>query len=156
MNGDAYRAIEFQLDREIETASALAATLNAERGALTGSSPDAVRAKAAEKITLFGALERQDTERRELCNAAGLTLPLIPRGSNPDMTDVPGPIAARWRNLLGLVAQCQTANEVNGYIINARRGQIGQLFQVLRGGAPSTYTAQGKTFATSLRALARA
>jgi flagellar biosynthesis/type III secretory pathway chaperone len=68
----------------------------------------------------------------------------------------PQAIAQRWARLLEIIAGCRLANEVNGYIINARRGQIGQLLQIIRGGAPVTYGPQGRQHGTSLRALARA
>ncbi len=45
MNQDARRRLEDLLDREIELARVLAATLAAERTALTGDSPAAVEAK---------------------------------------------------------------------------------------------------------------
>jgi flagellar biosynthesis/type III secretory pathway chaperone len=42
-----------------------------------------------------------------------------------------------------LMAGCRTANEVNGYIIHLRQGQIKQLIDIVRGGSPLTYTPQG-------------
>ena len=50
MEHDARRRLEDVLDREIDVARALAATLAAERAALTGDSPQAVEHAAAEKI----------------------------------------------------------------------------------------------------------
>jgi flagellar biosynthesis/type III secretory pathway chaperone len=55
-----------------------------------------------------------------------------------------------------VIAGCRTANEVNGYIINLRQGQISQLLGIVRGTSTLTYTPQGKTFAKALRALAKA
>jgi flagellar biosynthesis/type III secretory pathway chaperone len=55
-----------------------------------------------------------------------------------------------------LMAGCRTANEINGYIINLRQGQVSQLLGILRGATPLTYSPQGKTFAKALRALAKA
>ena len=49
MNEDSRRRLEDLLDREIDIARVLAATLDAERSALTGASPEAVQQKAAEK-----------------------------------------------------------------------------------------------------------
>ena len=71
-------------------------------------------------------------------------------------TGIAATVAERWRTLMELMAGCRKANEVNGYIINLRQGQIQQLLGIVRGGAPLTYTAQGKTFARALRALAKA
>jgi flagellar biosynthesis/type III secretory pathway chaperone len=58
--------------------------------------------------------------------------------------------------LMDLVAGCRSANQVNGYIIHTRRSQLQQLLGVVRGAAPLTYTAQGKTHARAHRALAKA
>jgi flagellar biosynthesis/type III secretory pathway chaperone len=156
MNGDTHRSLEVVLGRELEAVRSLAMTLDAERAALTGSSPEAVIEKAAQKIELFNLIEELEAERRQLCDAAKISLPNIRSGRTPLMAGVSETVADRWRSLLELIASCRIANEVNGYIVNARRGQLNQLFQVLRGGAPLTYSPQGKTFAKSLRALARA
>jgi len=156
MNSDANRSLEVVLDRELEVARTLATTLDAERVALTGKSPEAVMEKAAEKIQLFGVIEALEAERSKLCAAAQISLPKARRGQSGAVSGVPDSVADRWRTLLELIAACRKSNEINGYIINARRGQLNQLFQVLRGGAPITYSPQGKTFAKSLRALAQA
>ena len=156
MNSDAHRRLEVVLDRELEVARTLATTLDAERVALTGKSPEAVMEKAAEKIQLFGVIEALEAERSKLCAAAQISLPKARRGQSAAVSEVSDSVADRWRTLLELIAACRKSNEINGYIINARRGQLNQLFQVLRGGAPITYSPQGKTFAKSLRALAQA
>jgi flagellar biosynthesis/type III secretory pathway chaperone len=156
MNSDALQRLEAVLERELEAARLLATTLDAERVALTGTAPEAVVAHAAEKTRLFARIEALETERRGLCDATQITLPNLSDGRTPVIAGVTDAVADRWRALLELVASCRVANEVNGYIVNARRGQVQQLFQVLRGGNPLTYGPQGKTFAASLRALARA
>ena len=67
MEKDARRRLEDVLDREIAVARALAATLAAERTALTGDSAQAVEQQAAEKIEILGTIEKLETERRGLC-----------------------------------------------------------------------------------------
>jgi flagellar biosynthesis/type III secretory pathway chaperone len=156
MSADTHRRLEILLDREIEAARSLQTTLDAERAVLTGNSPEAVLEKAARKTELFGEIETLEAQRRELCSAASISLPNLRRGRASVISGVPEQVADRWHSLLELIAGCRLANEVNGYIINARRGQVNQLFQVIRGGGPVLYGPQGKTFATSLRALARA
>src|SRR5579859_3873883 len=153
MNEDARGRLEELLDREIETARALAAILTEERSALTGTSPQAVEEKAAEKMRLLSAIENLEDERRALAAAAEQALPgaRVPRGSGIAAT-----VSERWRTLMEVMAGCRTANEVNGYIINLRQGQIKQLIGIIRGASPLTYTAQGKTFSKALRALAKA
>ncbi len=153
MKEDARRRLEDLLDHEIEAARSLAATLDAERAALTGASTEAVEQRAAEKMHLLAAIEKLEDERRAVSVAAEQGLPgaRVARG-----TDIASTVAERWRTLMELMAGCRTANEINGYIINLRQGQVAQLLGILRGATPLTYTPQGKTFAKALRALAKA
>jgi flagellar biosynthesis/type III secretory pathway chaperone len=143
MISDARRRLEDLLDREIELARVLAATLALEKTALTGDSPEAVKENAAEKIRLFEALEKLDQERRTLCES-------------PTSPGIAATVVERWRKLMELMAGCRTANEVNGHIVHVRRHQVRQLIDIVRGGPSITYDPQGKTFAKALRALARA
>lgn len=153
MKDDARRRLEDLLDHEIEVARTLATTLDAERAALTGTSPQAVEQQATEKMRLLAAIEKLEDERRAVSVAAEQGLPgaRVARG-----TDIASTVAERWRTLMELMAGCRTANEINGYIINLRRGQVSQLLGILRGATPLTYSPQGKTFAKALRALAKA
>ena len=144
MISDARNRLEDLLDREIETAHSLAATLDAEKTALTGESAATVEQKASEKIRLFDIMEKLEQERRSLCE-------------NPGATGVATSVAARWRSLIALMARCRAANELNGHIIRVRQHQVRQLIDIVRGKpAATTYNPQGKTFAKALRALARA
>lgn len=156
MHEATHRHLEGVLDREIEAARALTALLAAERTALTGASAEAVSAVAARKVELFAAIEQLEAKRRALCAAANLSFPNLRTGRIPLITGVSEALADRWKSLLELMAGCRIANEVNGYIINARRGQVNQLMQILRGGTAVTYGPKGRTQSASLRALARA
>lgn len=143
MEKDARRRLEDVLDREIDVARSLAATLAAERTALTGDSPRAVEQNAAEKIRILETIEKLEAERRELWAAQkGLGLAAT--------------VAERWRVLMELIAGCRSANEVNGHIVHVRQHQVQQLLDIVRGGPAITYGPQGKTLAKALRALARA
>jgi flagellar biosynthesis/type III secretory pathway chaperone len=154
MNQDVRHRLEDLLDREIVAARQLSNTLAVERNALTGDAPDAVLQQAAAKVQLLGTIERLENERRDICTAA------IPSAAGAEANaDDPGMAALlgdRWRALMELMAGCRTANEVNGYIIRVRQTQIRQLMDIVRGASPALYGPQGKTFATALRALARA
>jgi flagellar biosynthesis/type III secretory pathway chaperone len=142
MEQDVRRRLEDLLDREIDAARSLAATLAAERTALTGDSPQTVERLAAEKTQILGTIEQLEAERRALWAAPNLGLAAT--------------IAERWRDLMELMAGCRTANEVNGHIIHVRQHQVQQLIDIVRGGPAMTYDPQGKTFTKALRALARA
>jgi flagellar biosynthesis/type III secretory pathway chaperone len=144
MNLDARRRLEDLLDREIELARALAATLAAEKSALTGDSPQAVEQQAAEKIRVLATIEKLEEERRTLC-------------ASPNSPGIAATVIERWRALMELMAGCRTANEINGHIIRVRQNQVRQLIDIVRGApAATTYDPHGKTFAKALRALARA
>lgn len=145
MNQDARHSLEDVLSRELMAAQSLAQTLAAERSALTGDSPEAVKEQAAEKVRLLGNIEELESERRALWGTSGA-----------DAAACGEIVAERWRKLMDLMAGCRNANEVNGRIIHIRQNQIRQLFDIVRGGAPTTYGPKGKTFTRALRALARA
>jgi flagellar biosynthesis/type III secretory pathway chaperone len=145
MNHDARHRLEDLLGREIAAAQSLAQTLAEERAALTGDSPEAVKEKAAEKIGLLGSIEELEGERRTLWGTSG-----------SDGAAFGHIVAERWRALMEIMAGCRIANDVNGHIIHIRQNQIRQLFDIVRGGAPTTYGPQGKTLTRTLRALARA
>ena len=138
MNSAARRDLEDLLDREIEVARSLAATLAEERSALTGDSTERVAQKAAHKLQLFETLEKLEAERRALSGV----------GKPGPGFDAGAVVAQRWRSLMGLIAGCRNANQVNGQIIH--------LIDIIRGGPSDTYGPHGKTFARALRALARA
>jgi flagellar biosynthesis/type III secretory pathway chaperone len=143
MNPDARRRLEDLLDREIELARVLAATLADEKTALTGNSPEAVEKNAADKIRVLETIERLEVERRALCES-------------PASPGIAATVVERWRSLMELMAGCRTANEINGHIIHVRQHQIRQLIEIVRGGPSITYDPHGKTFAKALRAIARA
>lgn len=142
MNNDAHRRLESILDRELEVARRLASTLEAERAALTGSSPAEVTARVAEKVGLLGNFEALESERRGLWDVK--------------LSTASKSVADRWRSLLQIMTDCRKANELNGYIINLRRGHVEQLLNIVRGGTPATYGPQGRTTNKAHRALARA
>jgi flagellar biosynthesis/type III secretory pathway chaperone len=143
MQQDARYRLEDLLDREIELARSLAATLAAERTSLTGDSPEAVEKNAADKIRVLQSIERLEVKRRALY-------------AGPVSSGLGATVVERWRALMALMAGCRTANDVNGYIIHVRQHQIRQLIEIVRGVPAITYDSHGKTFAKALRALARA
>jgi flagellar biosynthesis/type III secretory pathway chaperone len=143
MQQDARLRLEDLLDREIELARALAATLAAERTSLTGDSPQAVEQNAADKIRVLQSIEKLEEQRRALY-------------AGPVNSALGAAVMERWRALMALMAGCRTANDINGHIIHVRQHQIRQLIEIVRGGPAITYDSHGKTFAKALRALARA
>src|SRR5882757_7442704 len=98
MNHDARHRLEDLLGREIAAAQSLAQTLAAERAALTGDSPEAVKEKAAEKIGLLGSIEELEGERRTLWGTSG-----------SDGAAFGRTVAERWRALMEIMAGCRKA-----------------------------------------------
>jgi len=143
MQQDARLRLEDLLDREIELARSLEATLAAERTSLTGDSPQAVEQNAADKIRVLSSIEKLEQERRALY-------------AGPIGSALGAAVIERWRALLALMAGCRSANEVNGHIIHVRQHQVRQLIDIVRGGPAITYDNHGKTLGKALRALARA
>src|SRR3981081_4898696 len=92
MAQDERRRLEDLLDREIDAARSLAATLAAERTALPGDSPQVVEQMAAEKIQILGTIEKLEAERRALWTEPSLGLA--------------GTGGESWRNLLDLMGGC--------------------------------------------------
>src|SRR5258708_12189412 len=97
MEKDARRRLEDVLDREIDVARSLAATLAAERTALTGDSPPAVEQKAAEKIRILETIEKLEAERRELW-------------ASPNGVGLAATAAERCRGPLEPIAGCPSPN----------------------------------------------
>jgi flagellar biosynthesis/type III secretory pathway chaperone len=153
MSDDARRRLEDLLDREIEAAHTLASVLDAERSALTGTSAAELETQTAEKMNLLRRIETMEDERRTLAGAAGQSLPGARVGREASLA---ASVGQRWHTLMGLMARCRSANQVNGYIIHTRQNQLQQLLGIVRGAAPLTYTAQGKTLARAYRPLAKA
>ncbi len=152
MSPDTQNRLAAVLDRQIALATTLASLLDAERAALSGTAAEEVARCAAEKAALLRDMDQLESERAGLCRN------LAP----PDdawTDDLPGTTAEirrRWRTLMSLAKTCRDANDVNGYIINARHHQVRQMIDILRGGAAVTYGPQGRQMATALRALAQA
>lgn len=135
--------IEQILDQQIEVARDLAAALEAERDALTGTSAARLNDNTARKVQLLGQLERLEDERRRICDDGCAAGPRLPD-------------TRRWRSLLDLMAQCRNANETNGLILKLKQGQMHQLLEILRGSPSYTYGPGGQTFAAAIRPLAKA
>ena len=153
MNAPADPRIEQILDRQIQTATRLAAVLEAERDALTGTSPERVSETAADKVRLLEAFEQLELERRRLCAESGIsTGDAASADANPGLARS---LSQRWQSLMGLLAACRNANETNGLILNLKMGQVRQLLDIVRGGPAVTYGPNGQTFAAAVRPLAR-
>jgi flagellar biosynthesis protein FlgN len=153
MNPTADSRIEQILDQQIQVATQLAAVLETERDALTGSSPERVSETAADKVRLLERFEQLELERRRVCAEAGM--PGLDAAEREPAAGVTRALSQRWRSLMSLLAACRNANETNGLILNLKQGQVRQLLDIIRGGPAITYGPNGQTFAAAVRPLAR-
>src|ERR1017187_8817099 len=103
MNIEERRRVESLLDSELAVAEQLVAALDAERTALTGVSPEAVKEQAARKIELLSQLEQLEQTRRDLCRDSNITLP--PVDAAKTLADG---VTSRWRSLMNLMSRCRT------------------------------------------------
>ncbi len=134
-------SLETVFDDEMAAAMDLLAALKAEREALKGRDLDALSASGEKKVGLLVALERLETERRELLALAGLPV------DGHTLLDCLGPadtVAVRWQRILGLLAECRTLNEANGRLVAVQRARIEQALGVIRGdGSAPVYGPDG-------------
>ncbi len=84
MTNDARHRLEAVLDREIEVARQLAATLAAEREALIGNTPAAAAEQAAKKLALLGTFAGLEGERTSI--------------AEPPFSQFSDTAAQRWRD----------------------------------------------------------
>jgi flagellar biosynthesis/type III secretory pathway chaperone len=152
MNPVSATRIEQLLDQQIGLARDLAASLETERDALTGTSAAPLTENTARKLHLLGQFEQLEHERRRLFEESGYSQP----ADEAHPAGTPLPVAQRWNSLLGLMGQCRKANETNGLILKLKQGQVHQLLGILRGAPSITYGPGGQTFAAAIRPLARA
>jgi flagellar biosynthesis/type III secretory pathway chaperone len=115
------------LGEQIRCAEAMLATLTRENEALAAGNHDALALATDAKGKLVDALERLETERRELAEPADSTA-----------------VEDRQR-LHDLVARCKAQNERNGTLLKARAENVRIALKTLRGAEPELYGATGRT-----------
>ena len=130
----AVRAVMGDLAREVD---ALHATLIDERMALDQADTHALDTVSRAKGKLLDRIEKLDTERRHLGDAAGVDT----------LND------ARWTHTIERLVECRKLNEVNGRIVGQRIGHVRQALALLAGDSPggSTYGPNGGTTRVKLR-----
>lgn len=114
------------LGEQIRCAEAMLETLASENRALADGDHDALKVATDAKAKLVDALERLETERRDLVadsDAAG---------------------AADWQRLRELVARCKEQNHKNGTLLHARAENVRIALKALRGSEPELYGASGR------------
>lgn len=130
----AVRAVMGELAHEVD---ALHATLIDERMALDQADTHALDTVSRVKGKQLDRIEKLDTERRHLGDAAGIDT----------LND------ARWTHTIERLVECRKLNEVNGRIVGQRIGHVRQALALLAGDSPggSTYGPNGGTTRVKLR-----
>lgn len=124
-------AFQALLDQEVEALRAVLRTLEAERAALDGRSPDALIAASNAKAEAVARAARLEQQRRDHLAAS------------------PGRPAAAESKLLNelkrLATECRRQNDANGLMIRGQRRRVEGSLNVLRGaGSPDVYGRDGE------------
>jgi flagellar biosynthesis protein FlgN len=112
---------------QIRCAEAMLEALARESQALADGKHDALALAADAKAELVTALERLESERRELAEVGGAAE------------------AADWQRLRELIAQCKQQNERNGTLLKVRAENVRTALNAFRGGEPELYGATGRS-----------
>jgi flagella synthesis protein FlgN len=164
MDATAVAALNALLDREVAAAHGLLSALEAERAALTGFDVAALDSATIEKERLVADFDRLEGNRQRLLArfdfgpARGDMVALIRAVEDPlykEDSRKAGPLATRWRRLVGLIERCRDNNQRNGMIIGLQTRRVAQSLNVLRTGRPDKLT-YGKVPYDGLGAAARA
>jgi flagellar biosynthesis/type III secretory pathway chaperone len=163
---DALPRLADLLDREIEAGTRLLSALDHERAVLAGTDAGALEDAVAAKERLLAEFDALEADRRRALATLGHgadrvgMADCLRRHEDPAYTDDtprPGPLAARWRRLLAVVAQLRDANERNGTIASLRSRRVREALNVLRTGRPDELTyGPARPGAPARRAIGRA
>ena len=134
-------------------------SLQHERAALETRDTDALHDAVSTKSTIVRSLSLLESQRLELCEAAGFA-----HGSNQmdqmtDWCDDESVLRNGWSHLMDIVSECNALNLTNGAIIHARQQMVESNLGVLRGAEqdPDTYHREGRdNAAMNQRSLAQA
>jgi flagella synthesis protein FlgN len=126
MNNDPQRSSAL-IGEQLRCAEAMLETLAREHRALAGGDASALVLATQTKGELVDALEKLESERRELAardDAAG---------------------TAEWQRLREVIALCKEQNQRNGVLLKARAENVRIALKTLRGSEPELYGATGRT-----------
>jgi flagella synthesis protein FlgN len=127
------------LGEQIRCAEAMLETLERENRALADGDHDALGAATDSKARLVEALEKLESERRNLT----------------EETDLGG--GQEWQRLRDLVTECKNRNQRNGTLLQARAQSVRIALRTLRGSEPDLYGSTGRASArTDARKLGTA
>jgi flagellar biosynthesis/type III secretory pathway chaperone len=114
------------LREQMRCAEAMLDTLAVESRALADGNHEGLGHATEAKAKLVDALERLESERRELAPDDGATH------------------VEEWQRLRELIARCKEQNHRNGTLLNARAENVRSALKALRGSEPELYGASGR------------
>ena len=99
------------------------------------------------KDHLLGNLSFTAKQREQVLRNAGLPTDLAGWNTLLSRDALTLPLIPEWQTLTNEFIECQTANEINGKMINRSKQTLSHLLNLLRGqvAAPSLYTPKGAT-----------
>jgi flagella synthesis protein FlgN len=115
------------IDEQLRCAEAMLEALTRENQALADGNHEALGVATEAKAELVDALEKLESERRELACADS------------------APESAAWHRLRGVIAECKDRNQRNGVLLKARAESVRIALKTLRGSEPELYGATGRT-----------
>ena len=134
-------------------------SLQHERSALETQDTDALHDAVTTKSTIVQSLSLLESQRLELCKAAGFADGSDQMDQMTDWCDDESVVRNGWSHLMEIVSECNALNLTNGAIIRARQQMVESNLGVLRGAElePDTYHREGRdNAAMNQRSLAQA
>lgn len=134
-------------------------SLQHERTALESQDTGALHDAVSTKSTIIQSLSLLESQRLELCEAAGFANGSEQMNEMTEWCDNESVIRNGWSHLMDIVSECNALNLTNGAIIRARQQMVESNLGVLRGAEldPDTYRREGReNAAMTQRSLAQA
>jgi len=126
MTGDSQR-LSAVIAEQLRCAQAMLETLTRESQALADGDQSALGAATESKARLVDALDKLESERRELVQ-------------RDDVSDQP-----EWQRLRDIIVLCKEQNQRNGMLLKARAENVRIALKTLRGSEPELYSSTGRT-----------
>jgi len=135
------------LTQDTDYVKQLKALLLQERELLEQRQAEGMQEIVSQKDHILGNLAFTAKQREQLLRTAGLTTDLAGWQVFLGRDATTLPLIPGWQALTDEFIECQTANEINGKMINRSKQTLSHLLNLIRGqvAAPSLYTQKGAT-----------
>jgi flagellar biosynthesis protein FlgN len=135
------------LTQDSDSVKQLKTLLLAERELLEQRKSEGLQEIVSQKDYLLGNLSFNAKQRTQLLNSLGLTPDLDGWITFLGRDALTLKLVPQWQVLTNEFTECQSANEINGKMINRSKQTLSHLLNLIRGqvAAPSLYTQKGST-----------